>query len=96
MVSNRAMKVLNFVKRNLTDCPINTKIQAYLTLVRSIMEYASPIWDPYYNSDIYKLEKVKGEPHAGYYPTTAKKPVLLRYYCHLTGSPSNNVDGHLD
>ena len=59
MVSNRAMKVLNFVKRNLTDCPTNTKIQAYLTLVRSIMEYASPIWDPYYNSDIYKLEKVQ-------------------------------------
>ena len=22
------------------------------------MEYAAPIWDPYYNVDIYKLEKV--------------------------------------
>ena len=53
------MKVLNFVKRNLTNCPTNTKTQAYLTLVRPIMEYASPIWDPYYNSDIYKLEKVQ-------------------------------------
>ena len=59
MMSNKAMKVLNFVKRNLTNCLTNTKIQAYLTLVRSIMEYASPIWDPYYHSDIYKLEKVQ-------------------------------------
>ena len=23
------------------------------------MEYASPVWDPYYNSDIYKPEKVQ-------------------------------------
>ena len=33
MVSNKATKVLNFVKRNLSNCPINTKMQAYLTLV---------------------------------------------------------------
>ena len=59
MVSNKATKVLNFVKRNLSSCPINTKTQAYSTLVRSIMEYASPAWDPYYNTDIYRLEKVQ-------------------------------------
>ena len=23
------------------------------------MEYAAPVWDPYYNGDIYKLEKVQ-------------------------------------
>ena len=23
------------------------------------MEYAAPVWDPYYNVDIYKLEKVQ-------------------------------------
>ena len=23
------------------------------------MEYAAPIWDPYYDTDIYKLEKVQ-------------------------------------
>ena len=23
------------------------------------MEYAAPVWDPYYNTDIYKLEKVQ-------------------------------------
>ena len=24
-----------------------------------IMEYAAPVWDPYYNIDTYKLEKVQ-------------------------------------
>ena len=58
--SNRAVKILNFVKRNLTNCLTTVKRQAYLALVRPIMEYASPVWDPYYNSDIrYKLEKVQ-------------------------------------
>ena len=29
------------------------------TIVRPIMEYAAPVWDPYYNTNIYKLEKVQ-------------------------------------
>ena len=28
-------------------------------LVRPIMEYVAPIWDPYYDTDIYKLEKLQ-------------------------------------
>ena len=69
IVGNRAMKILNFVKRNLTNClttikkqaylALTIKKQAYLALVRPIMEYTSPVWDPYFNSDIYKLEKVQ-------------------------------------
>ena len=55
-VSNRATKVFNFVKQNLGNCPASTKRIAYLTLVRPIMEYAAPVWDPFYNTDIYKLE----------------------------------------
>ena len=51
--------MLNFIKRNLNSCPLDTKKTAYLTLVRPIMEYVAPIWDPYYDTDIYKLEKVQ-------------------------------------
>ena len=50
--SNRAIKVFNFVKRNLGSCPASTKRIAYLPLVRPIMEYAAPVWDPFYNTDI--------------------------------------------
>ena len=59
IISNRSIKVLNFIKRNLYNCPPNTKRIAYLTLVRPIMEYATSVWDPYYNTDIYKSEKVQ-------------------------------------
>ena len=41
IVGNRAMKILNFVKRNLTNCSTTIKKQAYLALLRPIMEYAS-------------------------------------------------------
>ena len=59
-ISNKSTKVvLNFIKRNLYNFPPDTKRTAYLTLVRPIMEYAAPVWDPYYNVDIYKLEKVQ-------------------------------------
>ena len=57
--TNNKGKVLNFIKRNLYNCPPDTKRTAYLTLVRPIMQYAAPVWDPYYNVDIYKLEKVQ-------------------------------------
>ena len=58
-VSNRTTKIFNFVKQNLGNCLASTKRVAYLTLVRPIMEYAAPVWDPFYNTDIYKLEKIQ-------------------------------------
>ena len=59
IMGNRAVKILNFVKRNLTNCSTTIKRQAYLALVRPVMEYASPVWDPYYISDIYKIYKLE-------------------------------------
>ena len=51
--SNKSTKVLNFIKCNLYNFPADTKRTAYLTLVRPIMEYVAPVWDPDYNVDIY-------------------------------------------
>ena len=59
MINNKSTKLLNFIKRNLYNCPPDTKRTACLTLVRPIMEYAASVWDPYYNIDTYKLEKVQ-------------------------------------
>ena len=53
--SNRSTKVLNFIKQNLYNCSPNTKRIAYLTLVRPIMEYATSVWDSYYNTEIYLI-----------------------------------------
>ena len=46
MVS-KASKILNFFKRNLHKCQTSTKATAYISLVLSILQYASSVWDPY-------------------------------------------------
>ena len=36
-----------FLRRNLSPCPQDVKETAYKGLVRPILEYASPVWDPH-------------------------------------------------
>ena len=48
-VSNVCTKVnrtLGFLRRNLSSCPQDVKETAYKGLVRPILEYTSPVWDP--------------------------------------------------
>ena len=40
-------------------CPSTIKAQCYKTLVRPILEYASPVWDPHSSNNIDKLEAVQ-------------------------------------
>ena len=46
-VTAKAARKLGFVRRNLRGSPADCKKLAYISLVRSGMEYASIIWDPY-------------------------------------------------
>ena len=57
--TSKANKTSAFIYRNLRGCPHKTQSQCYKGLVRPILEYASPIWDPpqQYLSD--NLEKVQ-------------------------------------
>ena len=58
-VCNRASSILGFIRRNLRHSNKNFKEQAYISLVRSILDYASIVWDPYLQKDIDKLEGVQ-------------------------------------
>ena len=52
-------ETLGFIARNLrTNCR-SIKEQAYKMLVRPILEYAAPVWDPHLQQDINALEKVQ-------------------------------------
>jgi len=51
--------MLNFIKRNLHECSEEVKSLAFRSLVRPILEYSSPVWDPYLAKDILALEKVQ-------------------------------------
>ena len=58
-VSVKANQKLGFIKRNLKGSPQELKRLAYITLVRSGMEYASRVWDPSTSKDQDALERVQ-------------------------------------
>ena len=58
-VISKAMKMLNFIKRNLHKCSGDTKCLAYTSLVRPALEYASSVWDPHLNKNILAIEMVQ-------------------------------------
>ena len=45
--------------RNLQHCPKECRKNAYISLVKSVLEYGATIWDPYQKNDIEKLEKIE-------------------------------------
>ena len=50
---------LGFLRRNLKFCPEKLKETAYLSLIRSVLEYGATIWDPHLAKDINSLEMVQ-------------------------------------
>jgi hypothetical protein len=55
-ITAKANKTLGFLRRNLKIPSIRIKEQAYQTLVRPSVEYASIVWDPYTKTEINKIE----------------------------------------
>ena len=58
-ITAKAGAMLGLLKRNLKHCPMECKKLGYISLVRSNLEYAASIWDPYQQGDIDRLEKVQ-------------------------------------
>jgi ribonucleases P/MRP protein subunit RPP40 len=58
-ITNKAARTLNFVRRNIYNCPSKTKALAYVSLVRPHLEYAAIAWDPHLNRDILQLEMIQ-------------------------------------
>ena len=58
-IIKKANQKLGFLKRNLRGAPQNSKQTAYFSIVRSGLEYAAPIWDPYQKGDIDHLQFVQ-------------------------------------
>jgi len=51
--------MLGIIKRNFRGLRQDTFIMLYKSLVRSHLEYATSLWNPYYKQDIKALEKVQ-------------------------------------
>ena len=84
-VSVNANQKLGFIKRNLKGSPQELKRLAYITLVRSGMEYASPVWDPSTSKDQDALEREsKREQPAGLIVPMIGQPVSPHYFDNST------------
>jgi hypothetical protein len=57
--TSKASRTLGFVRRNLKICSRKAKASAYKALVRPLLEYASPVWDPVTTTCIDSLEKIQ-------------------------------------
>ena len=55
----KASSILGLIRRNFHHCPASTRKAAYISLVRSILEYGATIWDPYTVTNINNLEKIQ-------------------------------------
>ena len=55
----KASSTLGFLKRNLKMCPKETRLSAYISLVRSTLEYGAVIWDPFTQNEIDKIERLQ-------------------------------------
>ena len=57
----KATRSVGFLRRKPTRMPSDVKAQAYTTLVRPVLEYASSVWDPYTIQQINALERVSDQ-----------------------------------
>jgi hypothetical protein len=58
-VTSKANRTLGFLRRNIYRCPQDIKKQAYKSLIRPHLEYASVVWDRYRQKHINNLEMVQ-------------------------------------
>src|SRR6267154_1221648 len=58
-VRKTANKTIGMIRRNITNKSAEGMLILYKTLVRPVLDYCVPVWRPYTNKDMTKLEKVQ-------------------------------------
>ena len=58
-VTKKANSMLGFLRRNLRKASEETKAQAYMSMVRSNIDYCSTVWNPNQRDQKYQVEMVQ-------------------------------------
>ena len=56
---NKVNQVLGLIRRTVGTANTTTFSLLYKTLVRPLLEYAAPVWNPYLVKDIHAIESVQ-------------------------------------
>lgn len=59
IICNKTNSTLGFIRRNLKHCNRKFKETAYISLVCSLFDYSSTVWDPHLQKDIDRIENVQ-------------------------------------
>uniref|UniRef100_A0A131YM36 Sphingosine kinase n=1 Tax=Rhipicephalus appendiculatus TaxID=34631 RepID=A0A131YM36_RHIAP len=57
----KSSRVLGYLKRNAKQFPVKARALLYLSNVRSVLEYASTVWDPWTQINRDKLERIQSK-----------------------------------
>ena len=91
--SAKANSTLGLLRRNLHHCPEKLRELAYISLVRSRLEYCAAVWDPHKITDQLALESVQRRvARFTKRETTPTSPVCLRCSRTYSGSLSRKGD----
>ena len=71
----KANSLMGMLFRNLSGCSANTKRQAYMTICRPTLEYASSVWSPSSKKLIRKLEMVNRRAFRWTHLITRSEPI---------------------
>ena len=58
-VTKKANSMLGILRRNLKSTSVETKTNAYFSMVRPNLEYCSSVWNPHQKDLIYKVEMIQ-------------------------------------
>ena len=58
-ICNKARRRWGFIRRTCGFLNVHVLKILYISLVRLLLEYASPVWSPHYNCDVEYLERVQ-------------------------------------
>lgn len=58
-VTSKAIRNLHFIFRNIRQAGVKAKSDAYISMIRPLLEYACTVWDPHEIVLINKVERVQ-------------------------------------
>jgi len=86
-IARKADHTRAFLQRNMRACPCQIRAQCYTTLVRPILEYSSPVWDPHLQKDINCLEMVQRRSARFAYQNFSRESSVTKMLSYLQWDP---------